>query len=68
MFVSLVLFAKMADLCCDMKSSLEDIAQEMEIGVRTGLVAVDFASEFANLLSSIRDRVATGCKIHDCSA
>ena len=68
MFFSLVLFAtsQLADLCCDMKSSLEDIAEEMEIGVRTGHVSVDFESEFENLLSSVRDRVEEGCKIvHD---
>lgn len=46
----------------DMNSNFEVLSDELDIGLRAGLVNADFATEYSNLLVNMAERVEEECK------
>ena len=48
-------------VCYDMNSNFEVLSDELDIGVRSGLVDASFSTEYSKLLKSMAERVEDTC-------
>lgn len=54
-----------SEICYDMNSNFEVLSDELDIGLRVGLVNADFATKYSNLLMNMAEEMEEECKKHD---